>query len=82
MYFVCLYVWERRKSLCVSVSVVSVECVCVCTSEASLQQSGGSDPLLPRPLVLLEASPILPVHVCVIVVAKRTLALTKHTRTR
>lgn len=55
--------------------------VCGCTSEASFQQSRGSDPLLPRPLVLLKTPPILSIYVCRVIFAQCTLALThKHTQ--
>lgn len=54
--------------------------VCVCTSKTSFQQSSGSDSLLPSPFVLLKAPPIFSIHVCGVVIAQGTLALThKHT---
>lgn len=55
-------------------------CLCVFTSKSSLQQSRGSDPLLPRPLILLKAPPIFSIHVCRVVIAEGTLPLT-HTHT-
>lgn len=51
-------------------------CVCVFTSKTSFQQSCGSDSLLPRPLILLKAPPILSIHVYGVIFAQRTLALT------